>query len=77
MQANCTTNSAILKSREGCRGGVLWEPCGCCKMCAKVQNDLCGGEYGREGLCDNNLKCTAPRDEFLAGANITGICLRK
>lgn len=77
MQENCTDNPVVVKSREGCRGGVVWEPCGCCKVCGKVENESCGGVNGSEGLCDNSLKCTAPQKEFLRGANLTGICLRK
>jgi len=37
--------------------------------------ETCGGPYGSNGRCIQGLKCTAKEQNFIAGVNITGICL--
>lgn len=65
-------------STDGCPGGVVYERCGCCKVCAKVEGESCAGHYLSEGLCDENLKCTVSEKHSQRGElNETGICLRK
>ena len=75
---NCSDNEDLVKARDGCLGGVVSGSCGCCRVCAKVENESCGGPYGSEGLCDEHLRCTVSKELFLRGElNKTGICLRK
>lgn len=31
--------------------------CGCCKACAKVPGEYCGGVFGTNGRCDEGLAC--------------------
>ena len=37
--------------------------------------EACGGPYGSNGRCIEGLKCTAKERKFLAGEDISGICL--
>ena len=74
----CSTKDKIVIARDGCLGGVVYERCGCCKVCAKVEGESCAGHYLSEGLCDENLRCTVSEKLSQRGElNETGICLRK
>jgi|SRR6218665_1387329 len=44
-------------SLSDCAGGTTMDPCNCCLECARVVNETCGGQYGIEGRCDENLIC--------------------
>lgn len=75
-------NPSVCESEESlserCAGGsVVSDPCGCCSQCGKLEGEVCGGANGYLGLCDYDLKCTADRDEFLGGQNISGVCTSK
>jgi len=37
--------------------------------------ETCGGPYGSKGRCKQGLNCTAKEQKFIAGVDITGICL--
>lgn len=43
--------------KEQCKGGLVDDVCHCCKMCAKVEGETCGGLWGFEGTCDQGLIC--------------------
>ena len=58
-----------------CPHGLVSEPCHHCKTCAKGPGEMCGGLYGAIGKCAKGLRCTADRDKFIHGLNITGICV--
>ena len=69
---------------RSCPGNLVNEPCACCKICGKVQGEICGGRWGCEGRCvredanGNEIRCSVPENDFLSGAtNETGICVRK
>ncbi|ESO86142.1 hypothetical protein LOTGIDRAFT_71199, partial [Lottia gigantea] len=52
-----------------CLGGVTNGSCGCCKVCAKLVNESCGGNFGLLGKCADNLRCyISPK----VGQSITG-----
>lgn len=71
---NCTKDAKLVKSRDGCPGGVKYEHCGCCKVCLKLKGESCrGGQHAWEGFCDpdQNLECSA------SGNETGGICVRK
>lgn len=63
---------------EECFGGTVPDRCGCCLECARVVNETCGGLFGLEGTCDEDLFC-----EFTVtvGSKIpdgeTGVCRSK
>jgi len=42
---------------RNCRGGLSTGFCGCCKVCAKVENEKCMGLWGIHGKCDKGLHC--------------------
>ena len=74
----CSRDDDVVKARDACVGGVVYEPCGCCKVCAKVEGESCAGPYVSEGRCDGDLRCTVSEELSLKGKlNETGICLRK
>lgn len=40
-----------------CKGGLVDDVCRCCKTCAKVEGEVCGGLWGLSGECDQGLVC--------------------
>lgn len=40
-----------------CKGGLTVGVCNCCKTCAKVEGEECGGRHGYLGKCDVGLRC--------------------
>lgn len=42
---------------KDCRGGAVTDICNCCQVCAKMENESCGGSFGFLGECDRNLHC--------------------
>ena len=53
----------------GCKGGLTFDPCGCCAVCAKVRKERCGGLFNVVGKCDCGLSCRSPT------VNHVGICV--
>lgn len=51
---HCTPKSA---SKLECRGGITTGVCGCCPVCARVEDERCGGYYNYLGKCDAGLYC--------------------
>lgn len=47
------------KRRLNCKGGYTVGVCGCCRVCAKLENEQCGGDYNYLGRCDKGLVCEA------------------
>ena len=43
--------------KQQCKGGLVNDVCHCCKTCAKVEGETCGGLWGFEGTCDEGLFC--------------------
>ncbi|XP_055349690.1 uncharacterized protein LOC129596438 [Paramacrobiotus metropolitanus] len=46
------------KSRLMCKGGLSLDVCQCCAVCAKVENEQCGGKGNYFGTCDAGLYCS-------------------
>ncbi|XP_032241037.2 venom protein 302 [Nematostella vectensis] len=42
---------------KDCKGGLAKDICGCCKVCAKVVGEKCGGPWNYDGTCDKGLFC--------------------
>nr|QNH72568.1 toxin candidate TRINITY_DN30832_c1_g1_i1 [Pachycerianthus maua] len=40
-----------------CKGGKIPDVCNCCKVCTKVENEICGGKWYMWGKCDKGLYC--------------------
>ena len=45
-----------------CKGGLAFGVCGCCKECAKIIGEECGGLWGMAGICDDGLACISDSD---------------
>ncbi|XP_041469841.1 cysteine-rich motor neuron 1 protein-like [Lytechinus variegatus] len=61
-----------------CQGGVVEDVCQCCKECAKLDGQSCGGRFKKYGQCDNGLVCeliVAVGDSL--NPNAHGICREK
>uniref|UniRef100_W8B862 Cysteine-rich motor neuron 1 protein n=1 Tax=Ceratitis capitata TaxID=7213 RepID=W8B862_CERCA len=41
------------------KGLMLWDPCKCCRICAKTLGETCGGPGGFSGQCEPPLQCVA------------------
>lgn len=37
-----------------CRGNVAKDNCGCCDVCLKQENEICGGQRNQYGRCDHH-----------------------
>lgn len=51
--------------------GTVWDPCGCCKVCARSEGEPCGGPYGFFGTCASGLQCVVT--DIIAD-NAEGVC---
>ena len=38
-------------------GKLTYDPCGCCEICAKGEDEICGGPSGTSGHCAKGLNC--------------------
>ncbi|XP_067143719.1 venom protein 302-like [Centruroides vittatus] len=75
----CEEATCINKTEEECPVGVVYNTCGCCKVCAKNIGEVCDGPYKVYGQCGRGLICVKPSpppgiDSFLHYFNIEGIC---
>ncbi|CAB4068938.1 unnamed protein product [Lepeophtheirus salmonis] len=57
---------------NGCVAGLIDDRCGCCKICARSEGELCDLEAKfKYGQCGENLDCVKRKD----GSNHEAICL--
>lgn len=54
--------------------GTVWDPCGCCRVCARTEGEPCGGPYGFYGSCAAGLECVVTD---LLTENAEGVCTSK
>ena len=57
-----------------CRGGFTVGVCNCCTVCAKVEDERCGGPWDYLGKCDRGLYCEADKNVLHA---TEGRCRKK
>ena len=62
-----------------CKAGLVKGLCGCCNVCAKLENQRCGGPWYIHGKCAEGLKCVTRtqrenQDGFLPDHFKIGIC---
>uniref|UniRef100_A0A3B3ZUN8 IGFBP N-terminal domain-containing protein n=1 Tax=Periophthalmus magnuspinnatus TaxID=409849 RepID=A0A3B3ZUN8_9GOBI len=43
--------------RLRCKGGATTGVCGCCPVCARTEDETCGGAWDYLGKCDQGLVC--------------------
>ncbi|XP_053987015.1 cysteine-rich motor neuron 1 protein isoform X1 [Hylaeus volcanicus] len=53
----CSPLECDILTDEDCPGGLTWDPCKCCKVCARVEGEPCGGLFGFSGSCADGLQC--------------------
>ncbi|XP_018354526.1 PREDICTED: cysteine-rich motor neuron 1 protein, partial [Trachymyrmex septentrionalis] len=53
----CSPLECDVLTDEDCPGGLTWDPCRCCKVCARVEGEPCGGLFGFSGTCAVGLQC--------------------
>ncbi|XP_069564211.1 cysteine-rich motor neuron 1 protein [Brachyistius frenatus] len=69
---HCSTRRAL---KLQCKGGVTTGVCGCCPVCARTEEETCGGTWDYMGKCDEGLVCVSQdSDADKADAERTGIC---
>jgi len=49
----------------------VWDPCGCCRVCSRLEFEPCGGPDGFHGTCAAGLECVADH------ADLLGTCRRE
>ena len=57
---NCFHSNFFFQKPTCCNSGQLTtDACGCCPVCAKDQNEICGGPWGTSGTCASSkgLQC--------------------
>ncbi|XP_076808791.1 cysteine-rich motor neuron 1 protein-like [Clavelina lepadiformis] len=75
LALTCTACDPSACPTSDCVGGVVWDPCQCCKICAQQALQPCGGMYAIYGQCDMNLTCIIqPNHGDLLTGNEPGIC---
>nr|XP_033193662.1 cysteine-rich motor neuron 1 protein-like [Bombus vancouverensis nearcticus] len=53
----CSPFECDILTDDDCPGGLTWDPCRCCKVCARVEGEPCGGLFGFSGSCADGLQC--------------------
>ncbi|GIY84592.1 IGFBP N-terminal domain-containing protein [Caerostris darwini] len=61
-QLHCFKNK---RRRLNCKGGWTLGICGCCKVCAKLEGEECGGQHNYLGKCDKGLVCQPQEPKFV------------
>ncbi|KAJ1521326.1 hypothetical protein ONE63_003002 [Megalurothrips usitatus] len=56
-----------------CPGGAVWDACRCCRVCARVRDEPCGGPHGFHGACAQGLQCVV-KGRPIREAHEEGIC---
>ncbi|XP_055531472.1 cysteine-rich motor neuron 1 protein-like isoform X2 [Wyeomyia smithii] len=74
LALKCVCNPAecdVIRS-EDCpgKGFMIWDPCRCCKVCARTIGEACGGPGDFSGTCEPHLSCVSK-----APFGGPGICL--
>ena len=74
----CDMQRCTPKYKLKCKGGLVNDVCGCCKTCAKIIGEECGGVFGIYGTCDDGLECiTYDPETGLSSLDQKGICVPK
>jgi len=55
----CDRNTCTTPTCPG--GQTVTDQCGCCKVCAKLDGEVCGGPWKTSGECASGLECVTDR----------------
>ncbi|XP_014251612.1 insulin-like growth factor-binding protein 7 [Cimex lectularius] len=71
----CSPSECEPLAEDDCPPGVgtVWDPCGCCRVCARTENEPCGGPYGFYGTCGSGLECVV---SDVMSEGVEGTCKR-
>ncbi|XP_039450232.1 cysteine-rich motor neuron 1 protein isoform X2 [Culex pipiens pallens] len=74
LKCVCNPNECETIRSEDCpgRGMIVWDPCRCCRVCARTFGEACGGPGDFSGTCEPPLSCVS---KIPVGGS--GICLEK
>lgn len=56
LACNCT-DAVCPKANSPCAYGRITDLCGCCTVCIRKLNDVCGGQNDIFGRCETDLRC--------------------
>ncbi len=51
---------------------LIRDPCDCCTVCLRKENDICGGRFDVYGICDEDLVCYVANKTEQKGICIKG-----
>ncbi|XP_053677025.1 cysteine-rich motor neuron 1 protein [Anopheles nili] len=61
LKCVCNPDECDVIRPEDCpgMGYIVWDPCKCCKVCARTLGEACGGPGGFSGTCEPPLSCVS------------------
>uniref|UniRef100_A0A182TMI7 IGFBP N-terminal domain-containing protein n=1 Tax=Anopheles melas TaxID=34690 RepID=A0A182TMI7_9DIPT len=61
LKCVCNPDECDIIRPEDCpgKGYIVWDPCKCCKVCARTLGEACGGPGGFSGTCEPPLSCVS------------------
>lgn len=81
VEYNCDTSCSsytCVTNKTLCQLNTYLRQCGCCHLCVRGNLELCGGLFGRYGVCGKGLRCTVSEKAVLRGEFTgVGICRRE
>lgn len=69
----CSPGECEPLDEEQCPGGAVWDACRCCRLCARVEDEPCGGPHGFHGACAEGLQCVV-KGRPIREAREEGVC---
>lgn len=52
---------------------LIRDQCDCCTVCLRKENEVCGGRFNVNGICEENLLCYKSNQ---TARNATGVCVK-
>ncbi|XP_058458051.1 cysteine-rich motor neuron 1 protein-like isoform X2 [Malaya genurostris] len=61
LKCVCNPSECDVVRSEDCpgKGYIVWDPCRCCKVCARTVGEACGGPGDFSGTCEPHLSCVS------------------
>ena len=72
--SSCNCTDAICPTMGTfCPNGRILGDCGCCSVCVRRANEVCGGKHSILGKCESDLRCAYERFKLESKLKI-GFC---